>query len=153
MSNLIEIKEIDRKNQVENILEFLGIFLENELIGIPLKKVIEITKIRDIVPVPFSKPYIKGVINIRGEIIPVVSLKEKLLLQETKEANRIIIMETPLEKVSILVDDIYGVIKVKENDLEPNPMRGRYSIFVKNVAQVEDKLLIVIDIDKLFEKP
>ena len=140
----------NRKYKV-NILEFLSVYLENELMGIPLTKVVEITKIKDIVPVPFSKSYIKGVINIRGEILAIVSLKEKLGLTENRESQRIVILETKFGKVGVIVDEIYGVIKVKENELEPNPMLGKYGEYFKNVAQVGDSILIIIDIDKIFD--
>ncbi len=139
------------KKAQANILEFLAIYLESELMGIPLTKVVEITKMRDIVPVPFSKSHIRGVINIRGEIMAIVSLKETLGLNETRESQRIVILETRFGKIGIIVDEIYGVIKVKEDDLEPNPMVGRYSEYVKNIAQVENGILIIIDIDKIFE--
>ncbi len=152
MSVLVKAEDIKDKKAKINILEFLSIYLENELMGVPLTKVIEITKIKEIVPVPFSKSYVKGVINIRGEILAIVSLKEKLRLSETRESQRIVILETKFGKVGIIVDEIYGVIKVKENELEPNPMVGKYSEYVKNVAQVEDKILIVIDIDKIFDE-
>jgi len=119
--------------------------------GIPLTKVVEITKMRDIVPVPFSKSHIRGVINIRGEIMAIVSLKETLGLRETRESERIVIIETKFGKLGIIVDEIYGVLKVRDDQLEPNPMVGRYSAYVKNVAQVENGILIVIDIEKIFE--
>jgi len=139
------------KKAQANLLEFLAIYLESELMGIPLTKVVEITKMRDIVPVPFSKSHIRGVINIRGEIMAIVSLKETLGLRETRESERIVIIETKFGKLGIIVDEIYGVIKVREDQLEPNPMVGRYSAYVKNVAQVENGILIVIDIEKIFE--
>jgi len=139
------------KKAQANLLEFLAIYLESELMGIPLTKVVEITKMRDIVPVPFSKSHIRGVINIRGEIMAIVSLKETLGLRETRESERIVIIETKFGKLGIIVDEIYGVLKVREDQLEPNPMVGRYSAYVKNVAQVENGILIVIDIEKIFE--
>lgn len=150
MSVLVKAEDVKDKRAKVNILEFLSVYLESELMGIPLTKVVEITKIKEIVPVPFSKSYIRGVINIRGEILAIVSLKEKLHLQESRESQRIVILETKFGKVGIIVDEIYGVIKVKETDLEPNPMVGKYSEYVKNVAQVDDKILIIIDIDKIF---
>ncbi|GAB6078155.1 chemotaxis protein CheW [Hydrogenobaculum acidophilum] len=154
MANILKaentVAQRGKKTQA-NILEFLAIYLESELMGIPLTKVVEITKMRDIVPVPFSKSHIRGVINIRGEIMAIVSLKETLGLNETRESQRIVILETRFGKIGIIVDEIYGVIKVKEDDLEPNPMVGRYSEYVKNIAQVENGILIIIDIDKIFE--
>ncbi|MGC8588472.1 MAG: chemotaxis protein CheW [Hydrogenobaculum sp.] len=158
MANILKAESTPTQTAVQrgkkvqtNILEFLAIYLENELMGIPLTKVVEITKIRDIVPVPFSKSHIRGVINIRGEIMAIVSLKETLGLSETRESQRIVILETRFGKIGIIVDEIYGVIKVREDDLEPNPMVGRYSEYVKNIAQVDNGILIIIDIDKIFE--
>jgi purine-binding chemotaxis protein CheW len=81
----------------------------------------------------------------------IVSLKETLGLRETRESERIVIIETKFGKLGIIVDEIHGVIKVREDQLEPNPMVGRYSAYVKNVAQVENGILIVIDIEKIFE--
>jgi len=81
----------------------------------------------------------------------IVSLKETLGLKETRESQRIVILETRFGKIGIIVDEIYGVIKVREDDLEPNPMVGRYSEYVKNIAQIDNGILIIIDIDKIFE--
>lgn len=132
------------------ILEFLGVYLEDEFIGISLKNVLEISKILEIFPVPLTPHYIKGVINLRGEILPVVSIKEMVGVKETKEPARLIVIETNLGKLSILVDSVYGVVKIPEDRLEPNPMTSIYSDYLSNVALTNQGFISIIDLDKLF---
>lgn len=86
--------------------------MEGELFGLPLKKVLEMLRVIEPVPVPFSLPLIKGIINVRGELIPVLDLKSILNLRPTKKEERIIILESPRRKAGVLVDDVYGVIRL-----------------------------------------
>ncbi len=151
MANIVPAgeKEIKKADQDVTILEFLGITLEEELIGFPLTEVLNISKVTEIVPVPFSPSYIVGVINLRGDIIPIISLKSRLGLPENKEYTMVVILDTSFGKVGILVDKVVGVIKIPIDKLEPNPMTGRYSRYIKNVAKTEHGLLIIIDIDRI----
>jgi purine-binding chemotaxis protein CheW len=132
------------------ILEFLGVKIEDEFIGISLKHVLEISKILEIFPVPLSPQYIKGVINLRGEILPVVSVKEMIGIPEKKQSTRLIILETNLDKLAVMVDEVYGVVRISEDVLEPNPMTSIYSDYISNVAQTKHGFISIIDLDKLF---
>jgi len=132
------------------ILEFLGVKIEDEFIGISLKHVLEISKILEIFPVPLSPHYIKGVINLRGEILPVVSIKEMVGIPEKKQSTRLIILETNLDKLAVMVDEVYGVVRISEDILEPNPMTSIYSDYISNVAQTKHGFISIIDLDKLF---
>jgi len=132
------------------ILEFLGVKIEDEFIGISLKHVLEISKILEIFPVPLSPQYIKGVINLRGEILPVVSVKEMIGISEKKQSTRLIILETNLDKLAVMVDEVYGVVRISEDVLEPNPMTSIYSDYISNVAQTKHGFISIIDLDKLF---
>jgi len=151
MTNIVPAgdKEIKKTEQDVTILEFLGILLEDELIGFPLTEVLSISKVTEIVPVPFSPSYIVGVINLRGDIIPIISLKSRLGLPESKEYTMVVILDTSFGKVGILVDKVVGVIKIPMDKLEPNPMTGRYSRYIKNVAKTDHGLLIIIDIERI----
>ena len=142
----MEEKVHDVSTQVE---EFLGLDIEGELIGIPLKKILTISKVLQIVEVPFTPPHIVGVINLRGEIVPVLSLKQLLSLPETKEPTRIVVLDFEHGKVGLLVDNIVGVIRVSVDAFEPNPMMGRYSEYVSHVVQTEHGLMEVLDVDRL----
>ncbi len=151
MSELMPVGETKPDVALTDIEEFLGISLERELIGIPLKKILTISKILDIVKVPYTPDYIVGVINLRGEIIPVLSLKQILGLSETKDPTRIVVLDSSHGKAGVLVDNIVGVIRVPQERFEPNPMIGRYSAYVSHVAQTEYGLMEILDVERFID--
>lgn len=140
------------KERKGKILEFLVVKLEDEIIGISLKEVLEISKLLEIFEVPLSESYIKGVINLRGEIIPVVSLKEKIGLEEKTVSTRLVIVETKLGKIALLVDAVLGVTKIEEDALEQNPMTSIYSDYISNVALSNFGFMSILDLSKVFKE-
>ena len=151
MSDIMPVGETKPDVALTDIEEFLGISLEDELIGIPLKKILTISKVLDTVKVPYTPSYIVGVINLRGEIIPVLSLKQILELSESMEPTRIVVLDSTHGKAGVLVDSIVGVIRVTQDKFEPNPMIGRYSAYVSHVAQTEHGLMEILDVDRLMD--
>ncbi len=149
MADLMPVGEQKPEKLTAQVEEFLGISLEKELIGISLKKILTISKVVDIVDVPYTPPYIVGVINLRGEIIPVLSLKQILGLPETNEPTRIVVLDSQHGKAGALVDTIVGVVRVPIERFEPNPMVGRYSEYVSHVAQTEYGLMEILDVDRI----
>ena len=150
MAEIVPVGEV-KPEKLSEVEEFLGISLENELIGIPLKKILTISKILDIVKVPYTSSIIVGVMNLRGEIIPVLSLKQILGLSESNEPTRIGVLDSKHGKAGVLVDNIVGVVRVPSERLEPNPMVGRYSAYVSHVAQTEYGLMEILDVDRLVD--
>jgi len=151
MSEIMPVGETKPDVALTDIEEFLGISLEKELIGIPLKKILTISKILDTVKVPYTPSYIVGVINLRGEIIPVLSLKQILELDEVNEPTRIVVLDSSHGKAGVLVDTIVGVVRIPQDRFEPNPMIGRYSAYVSHVAQTEHGLMEILDVEKLID--
>ncbi len=145
-------ESILEKQAKKKIHEFLAVYLENEFMGMPLKNVLEISKILELFPVPLTPSYIKGVVNLRGEIIPTISIKHIMNIPQKVQPSRLIILETPYGKVAVEVDSVYGVVKIEENMLEPNPMTAIYSEFISNVAQIKKGFISIIDLDKVFHK-
>jgi len=150
MAEIVPVGEV-KPEKVSEVEEFLGISLENELIGIPLKEILTISKVLEIVKVPYTPSVMVGVINLRGEIIPVLSLKQILGLSETTEPTRIVVLDTKHGKVGILVDNIVGVVRIPSDRLEPNPMVGRYSVYVNHVAQTGYGLIEILDVGRFID--
>jgi purine-binding chemotaxis protein CheW len=148
---VIPKKDKDIQKTATKIIELLGFYVEGELFGLPLKEVLEVLRVVEPVPVPFSSPLIKGIINVRGELIPVLDLKSILNLRPTKKEERIIILESPRGKAGVLVDEVHGVIRLNEESLEPNPMVGMYSKFVRNVAYIDGTLISILEFDRIAE--
>ena len=158
-TEVLGIKE-SKKEYAKNEERVISFKLNDELIGIDIKKIIKITKMLDITPVPKTKEYILGVINLRGNIVPVVDLKKMLdLLNEKSEQNFILVIDSDLGNIGLLVDEIEGANTINTDEIQPTPINsiGIDSKYINGVVMAKDEetgeknLLILLDIDKLFE--
>ena len=158
-TEVLGIKE-ETKEHLKNEERVISFRLNEELIGIDIKKIIKITKKIDITPVPKTKEYILGVINLRGNIVPVVDLKKMLdLPNEDKEQNFILVIDSNLGNIGLMVDEIEGANTIDIDEIQPTPINaiGIDSKYITGVVMAKDEesneknLLILLDIDKLFE--
>ena len=149
--------EQERKSGVPDALSHEGKYLTfvlcGEEYGIEILKVREIIGIMNITPVPQTPNYVKGVINLRGKVIPVVDLRLKFGLQEAKHTKEtcIIVVEVKNKLTGVLVDTVSEVIDVRGDDLEPAPHLGygiNTEIFL-GMAKIKNKVKILLDIDKV----
>ncbi len=157
---IVGIKEIYDK-PVSKEQRLIAFKLNNELVGVDITDVVKITKTTDITPVPKTPDHVLGVMNLRGNIIPVVTLKRKLGLQEdANDINEkiIVVVDTELGYIGCLVDQIDGAIVINSDEVLPPPMNsiGIDPEFIKGVVMVEKnqkrELLIILDIAKIFKK-
>lgn len=129
--------------------------LEDESYGINIDDVRSIEKIQDYTRVPNTKEYVKGVMNLRGEVIPIVDLRKKLGLSE-KEVNsssRVIVVSKDDVKVGLLVDSSSEVIEIDKNDIDNPPSTGNkdFKDYIKGIGKVNKRLIILIDLEKLLD--
>lgn len=138
--------------------KYLTFHLTNEEYGIPIQKVKEIIGIMDITYIPKTPNFIKGVINLRGKIIPVMDLRLKFELQAQDYNQRTCIIVTEIgtveckRQIGIIVDTISEVVNVQAAEMEPPPQYGpRLSGgFLYGMGKVKDKVILLLDIDKVF---
>ena len=131
--------------------------LGKEEYGVEILKVREIVGLLDITAVPMTADHVRGVVNLRGKIIPVVDLRRKLGLPETERSreNCIIIVIVRGRQgevlVGLLVDAVNEVLWVGEGEVDPLPdMGGTQSLdFVRGLAKVRGRVVILLDIDKV----
>lgn len=130
--------------------------LGNEEYGVDIQQVREIIKITDITNVPKAPDFIEGVINMRGQIIPIMDLKKRLELQKTEkgEDTRIIITEVGENVVGMIVDSVSEVNRLPEKDIDPTPNISTDvdADFINGVGKIEDRLLILLDLGKILSK-
>ncbi len=157
---IVGIKEIYDK-PVSKEQRLIAFKLNNELVGVDITDVVKITKTTDITPVPKTPEYVLGVMNLRGNIIPVITLKGKLGLTENEEnieEKIIVVVDTELGYIGCLVDQIDGAIVINSDEILPPPMNsiGIDPEFIKGVVMVDKntgrELLIILDIPKIFKK-
>lgn len=126
--------------------------LANEEYGLPITKVQEINRLVPITKLPQTAAFMEGVINLRGRIIPVIDLRKRFQLTVTDyaEDTRIIIVEVNGQTVGIIVDAVTEVVRLAAASVEPPPPSFMLdSQYIHGVGKMEDRLLILLDIDKI----
>ena len=141
----------------EDVTQLVSFMVASEKYGVDILSVREIIRVIEITPVPMSKKEIVGVINLRGNVIPVLDFRTLFSLESVEVTNdtRIIVIEHEEVIVGLLVDSVSEVHTVPEHSFEPAPRNTTSDIpdFVSTVIVLEDKesLLLVIDARSLFE--
>ena len=104
--------------------------------------------------IPNAPDFVEGVINLRGNIIPIIDLKKRFNLEETEgdKNTGIIIVKIEDVDMGIIIDSISKVVSISNSDIQPPPpmLSGIGQKYIKGVGKLEDKLLVVLDLEKLF---
>lgn len=142
------------KNEYDELLQLVSFNLEKEEYGVDILKVREINKMMQITKVPKSPYYVEGVINLRGKIIPVVDLRIKLGMskKEYDKDTRIIVVEVEDKTLGFIVDCVSEVLRIPKSVTETPPelVAGIDSEYITSVGKLDDRLLILLDLNKLF---
>ena len=137
--------------------QYLTFIMANEEYGVDILRVQEIRGWESVTTIPNTPNYIKGVINIRGTIVPIIDLRErfKMAVAEYGPMTVVIVVKVYSESkervMGIVVDAVSDVYNVNDDALkEPPDFGSMVSIdFVKGLATIDSKMLILLDIDKL----
>lgn len=134
--------------------QYLTFQLQNEQYGVPIETVREINRVVEITPVPRTPEYVKGVMNLRGKIIPVVNLRVKFGMdaQEHTRDTCIIVIDTEIGQVGMIVDSVKEVADLNESQIEPSPILGNETTmsFVRGMGKVDNRVIILVDIVSAF---
>lgn len=135
-------------------LQLVTFEVANEEFAVDILAVQEINRMMELTRVPQSPPEVEGVINLRGKIIPVIDLRRKFAMQmsEKSEASRIIVVEVHKRVIGFIVDRVHEVLRISSDIVEPAPAMvcSIDSEFIAGVGKLEDRLIILLDISKLF---
>lgn len=124
--------------------------------AIGISSVRSIEKAQAITRVPFTPPYIKGIIYLRGEIIPILDLREKLRIipkHELTNQTRIILVSISESVVGLLVDAVTDVYTLDPNSIKAAPAKNEFlqAQWVKGISIIDSQLVTVLDIEKMIE--
>lgn len=140
---------------MEEITKFIIVKLKEQSYGVDVKQVLSIERLQEITVVPRTSDFIKGVIQIHGEMTPIIDLKERLLIGETQptDDNRILIIHIDDVQVGLIVDVATEVIDIDTEVIEPAPriIGGVQDTFLKGVAKLDKELLILLDIERILD--
>ena len=143
-------EEREAAEEVEHLATFV---LDREEYGVDVKQVQEIRRVGEITAVPRAPEFVRGVINLRGRILPVLDLKRKLGLGDValEKTARIVVVRTGDRMLGLLVDGASQVLKVPVSRVEPPPdeVVERGGDYIRAVAKLDDRLIILIDLGRV----
>jgi len=128
-------------------------YLAREEYGVDVKQVQEIRRVAEITSVPRAPEFVRGVINLRGRILPVLDLRRRLGLGEVvvDRASRIVVVRVKQRLLGLLVDGASQVLKVPVSHVEPAPEEvvQKGGDYIRGVAKLADRLIILVDLERL----
>ena len=137
--------------------KYLTVVLENEAYGLNVLKIREIIRMQKITPVPQMPPFVKGVINLRGRVIPIVDLRVKFGLKaEFTERTCIIVVQVKLPtdqvvQMGLIVDSVEEVVNLNATEIEPTPDFGAKvdTSYLLGMAKIKGQVKTLLDIDRV----
>jgi purine-binding chemotaxis protein CheW len=143
---------------ITEITQYLTFRLEDEIFALDIGKVREVLDFTALTKVPRTPDFMRGVINLRGTVVPVVDMKLKLGMARTEKTINTCIIITELELegdvivVGALADSVQEVIDLEPDHIEPAPRigTGLRIEFIKGMGKRDDSFIIILDINKVF---
>lgn len=139
--------------QSQSSHQFLTFLLEEREYGLELFRIQEICGYAPITPIPNLPPHVRGVMNLRGTVLPVIDLRMKFRLPAVEYSKFTVIVIAMVENktVGLLVDAVSDVLQVKPDDLRPAPDFGADvdTKFINGVFQTKDHLAVALNLEKL----
>ncbi|QGG49114.1 chemotaxis protein CheW [Heliorestis convoluta] len=144
---------MSQSNSETTEIQLVVFKLGSEEYGVPITQVQEINRLMTPTKIPQAPPFVEGIINLRGKIIPVIDLKKRfgLTLADHTANTRIIVINIGENTVGVIVDAVTEVLRLSTAALEPPPpMISSISVdYLKGVGKVGERLLILLDLDKI----
>ena len=150
---MTEAKEIAVRKQGGEVLQLVSFSVGQEEFGVDILKVQEINRMVEITRVPNASEFVSGVINLRGKVIPVIDLRRRFGIgkKDNDKNTRIIVVELTGRVLGFVVDAVNAVLRIPRSVTEPPPpmVAGIGSEYITAVGKLEDRLLILIDLEKV----
>jgi purine-binding chemotaxis protein CheW len=160
MNNSHSQKQSDDLSMSSLAGKYLTFILGDETYGLEILKVQEIIGMQEITKVPRTPDYVKGVINLRGKVIPVVDLRRKFGMQEIETTRKTCIIVVQVARnensvtMGIVVDEVSEVLEIAADEIEPSPAFGTNvdTVFILGMAKTKDAVKILLDINKVLSE-
>lgn len=137
------------------LTELLGFMLSNEEYSLDILEIKEIIRLQDITAVPRTPVYLRGIITLRGVIIPIFDLRTRMGLGETEDSGstRIIVVYRGEEYAGLIVDAITQVMRIRPEKIEPSPTTIGVSEaeYIKGVTRHEERLVILLNLPRVLD--
>ncbi|MDH5546482.1 MAG: chemotaxis protein CheW [Gammaproteobacteria bacterium] len=145
---------VETKTKEDPTQRWVTFHLATETYGIAVTQVREVLRLTEIAPVPGAPDYVLGIINLRGNVVTVMDARKRFRLPptETTDSSRIVIIDVDGQEVGMLVDSVAEVVDIPQSQVEAAPNVGSEdaSRFIQGVTSMDGKLLILVDLNRLF---
>ena len=136
--------------------QMISFAISEEDYGVDIQTVKEVIRHREITRLPKAPPFVKGVINLRGDVIPIVDLRERFDMeqQEYTDMTRVMVVEVGGRSIGMVVDSVSHVLRIEQDQIEPPPpCVGKISEeYIRGVGKVAEKLIVLLNIDKILSE-
>lgn len=156
MSKEMRAQEEKMKEELQQYLTFV---LDEEEYGVPILSVRGIQGWEKTTPIPNSPNYVMGIINLRGEVVPIVDLRRRFGLEPVEYSANTVVIVVRVEQgnsektVGLVVDAVADVHDIKNDDMRESPDFGSAikQEFVRSLGLIEEKMVIILDIDRMVD--
>lgn len=135
--------------------KYLTFSLGDEIYGIDIRVVIEIIGIQKITSVPEVPDYVRGIINLRGKIIPVVDMRLRFrrAYREYTDRTCVIVVEINNVLIGLIVDGVSEVLDIQEKDVVPPPdLKASQNKYIRGIGKLAETVVLLLDWEKLFSE-
>lgn len=145
------------EQEIAQRLHLVTFSLMGEVFGLPILDVREIIRMTEITPVPQAPGFVEGVINLRGQILPVVDLRKRFGItpKENDDTTRIVVVELTHAAVGLIVDSVSEVLRIPADVVAPPPSLVAGSIgaeYIKGIGHYDERMIILIEMRKVFNE-
>ncbi|QPA31364.1 chemotaxis protein CheW [Thermaerobacillus caldiproteolyticus] len=138
---------------MEQNIKCVVIKLHNEQFGIDIHQVRSIERLQSITVLPHTPPYVKGIMNLRGNVIPVIDLRQRLSIESNSytDQTRLVVVTIKEIDVGLIVDAANEVMDIAGEQIQPTPTitQNKKIDFLYGIAKLENQILILLDVEKL----
>lgn len=148
-----EKSDSDEELHEGEVVQLVSFMLDDVEYGIDILRVHEILRFPEMTRLPNTPPFIKGVINLRGNVIPVVDMRIRFGFPEADvtDLTRIIVVETGGKQVGILVDNVYQVVRLPVSSIDPpsDLITGIAEDFISGIGRLRDRLIVMLNMTQI----
>lgn len=152
--DLIDFREELDTNEMQG--KYLTFWTDNQLFGIPICDVVQIIGNQEITSIPDSPRYAKGVINLRGNIIPVIDVRLRFGKEEAEYDDKTCIIVSKIEEnyIGFIVDSVDEVTTIDDSEISPPPKmsKDRTNAYLTGIGKIENKVVMLLDASKILNQ-
>ncbi|WP_448531457.1 chemotaxis protein CheW [Pseudothermotoga sp.] len=137
-------------------LKVVSFALGEEKFALDIMNIDSIVEVGKIVKLPESADYVEGIMNLRGNVIPIINLKKKFSMPDTgrSASAKIVVVNMKDKRVGLLVDQVHEVLTLTDQQIEPPPagVGGTRANFILGIAKLGEELLIILNAEEILSK-